>query len=235
MARYGKLDVSVILNQDDVACVKCDDAVYVSNIRNVLNKRILDKNLHSAGELAIQGAFFTLKNVQIKSSHSVLYNWNIDDVLVKFCLKARLRILPTEYIKYMWNSENDPVCRLCKSKREYMSHVLNGCKELSNFYSRRHDRIVDKLAEELKQIIHPKSVYVNKMCETVFPHMREKLKEIVHRKPDIIVNKNGTYYIVEFTVCYDTYFEYAFDSKVNRYGRLSECLKSPVQWIFFQC
>ena len=227
MVRYArKLNVSVIFNDDDMVCIKCDDQVYANNIRNVLNKRILKRNLDYVNELAIQGKFLSMPNIQIKASHSVLYNWNISDTLVKFCLKARLNILPTEYTKYLWNKENDPICRLCKSKREYMSHVLNGCKEFNNFYSWRHDRIVDKLVDELKLIIQPKLISVNKLCESVFPHLKEKLKGISHRKPDIVVLLENTCYIIEVTVCYDTYFEYAYNGKVDRYGMLLECLNT---------
>ena len=156
----------------------------------------------------------------------MLYNWNISDILVKFCLKARLNILPTEYTKYLWNKENNPFCRLCKSKREYMSHVLNGCIEFKNFYSRRHDRIADKLVEEFKLIYRSESIFPNKMCETVFPNLKDDLKNIVHRKPDIVIIHNGMCYIVEITVCYDTYFEHAFEGKVNRYSMLLECLNT---------
>ena len=225
MLRYArKLNVSVIYNNEGNVCIKMDGVVYASNIRNILNKSLNVKYLESAKKLSIQGTFFTLKNIQIKSSHSVLYNWNISDILVKFCLKARLNILPTEYTKFLWNKENDPLCKLCKMKREYMSHVLNGCNVLNNFYSRRHDRLVNKLADELKLIIQSKSIFVNKLCESVFPHLKEELVKVGHRKPDILVFSNDICYIVEITVCYDTYFEHSYTGKIERYGMLLNCL-----------
>ena len=117
MVRYArKLNVSVIYNEEDMACIKCEGEIYITNIRNVLIKRIVKKNLQRAEKLVMQGTFMTMKNIQIKVSHSVLYNWSISDILVKFCLKARLNILPTAYTKYLWNNENDPLCKLCKSK-----------------------------------------------------------------------------------------------------------------------
>ena len=226
MVRYArKLDVSVIFN-DNRACVKFDGNIYSSGLRIILNKRVVKRNLELAKSLAIQGKFLAMPNIQVKASHSVLYNWNIDDILVKFCMKARLNILPTEYTKYLWNRDNDPICRLCKKKREYMCHVLNGCDALNNFYSRRHDRIVDKLADELKLIIQPSSIHVNKLCESVFPALKEKLQGIQHRKPDILVMLNNRWYVIELTVCYDTYFDFAYDGKVERYGDLLQCLNS---------
>ena len=227
LVRYArKLNVAVIYSDEGTACIKINGVVYHSNIRDVLNKSLLAKYLESAKKLSIQGSFFTLKNLQIKSSHSVLYNWNISDSLVKFCLKARLNILPTEYTKFLWNKENNPICTLCRFKPEYMSHVLNGCNVLNNFYSRRHDRIVDKFADELKLYIPNKSISVNKLCEKVFPFLKEELVKIVHRKPDIVVVRNDICYIVELTVCYDTYFEFSHAAKVSRYGELVNCLNN---------
>ena len=159
----------------------------------------------------------------------MLYNLNLSDILVKFCIKARLNILPllpTEYTKHLWNEENDPLRKLCKLKWEYMSHVLNGCKMLNNFYNRRHDRIVDKLADELKMITEStRWIFVNKLFENVFPDMKEELMFIVHRKPDIVFFRNGVWYIIEITVCYDSYFEYSYAGKVERYSLLLDCLR----------
>ena len=108
--------------------------------------------------------------------------------------------------------------------RIYVSYILNGCIEFKNFYSRRHDRIVDKLFHELKSIFQTKSLFTNKLFETVFPQFREGFKNIVHRKPDIVVFHNDICYIIEITVCYDTYMDYAFNEKVNRYRTLVEFL-----------
>ena len=50
------------------------------------------------------------------------------------------------------------------------------------------------------------------MCQIVFPDPKEKL--------------NNRCYVVELTVCYDKYFDFAYDGKVGRYGNLMECLNS---------
>ena len=83
---------------------------------------------------------------------------------------------------------------------------------------------MDRLAEEVKLLTDPTSVYVNKLSETVFPHLKDDLKNIVHRKPDILVFRNDMWYIIEVTVCYDNYFDYAFNGKLNRYEPLIRCL-----------
>ena len=224
MVRYTrKLKVSVIYS-NDVACIKFGEEFHSKNIRKILNKKLLNDNIRKAKDLAIQGKFLAMTGIQIKASHSIIYNWNVSDKLVRFCLKARLNILPTEYTKFIWDKNNAPICRLCRAKPEYISHVVNGCSEFKNFYSRRHDRIVDKIADEVKSKYHPSGVYVNKMLETIFPHLHDQLKEIVHRKPDIVIKTDGIYYVLEVTVCYDTYFEYAYAEKVKRYNDVLQCL-----------
>ena len=54
-----------------------------------------------------------------------------------------------------------------------VAHFFNGCKEFRNFYSRRHDRIVGKLFDEIKLISNArKKVYTNKLPETLLPERR---------------------------------------------------------------
>ena len=60
------------------------------------------------------------------------------------------------------------------------------------------------------------------MYETLLTNLVESLLHIQHRKPDIIlldlVNKKCN--ILEITVCYDLYFDYAYETKINRYNEL---------------
>ena len=60
-----------------------------------------------AKQLSIQGPFFCMTDVQLKSSYSIFYNWKISDFLVKFALTARLSLLPTNFTKHVWNRNND--------------------------------------------------------------------------------------------------------------------------------
>ena len=69
-------------------------------------------------------------------------------------------------------------------------------------------------------------MYSEKHSETIFPHLADELRNIVHRKPDIhIVNelaKRCT--IIEITVCYDLYLDTAAAAKVQRYQMLVDYL-----------
>ena len=186
------------------------------------------KRIEKAKSLVLQGNFIQLPGIIAKASHSIYYNSKINDDLVKFCLKARLNILPTNFTKFIWNRENNPACSFCKHATETVAHVLNGCKRFRNFYSSRHDRIVNKIYEFLKlQKTSNSEIYKEKMGETLFPEYREEMKRIPERKPDIVVidkiNKRCT--IIEITIPYDLYFAYAKAGKIEKYERYCNLLR----------
>ena len=73
----------------------------------------IDRDLQKSKELRIQGPFLGLNDIQIKASHSIFYNWNVSDDLVRFAIKARLSLLPTNFTTHIWNRTNDPCCPFC--------------------------------------------------------------------------------------------------------------------------
>ena len=72
-------------------------------LQNRLFRITIDRDLQKSKELSIQGPFLGLNDIQIKASHSILYNWNISDDLVRFAIKARLSLLPTNFTTHIWN------------------------------------------------------------------------------------------------------------------------------------
>ena len=100
--------------------------------------------------------------------------------------------------------------------------MLNGCTEVfGNFYSRRHDRIVKMIVTFLKESCKRYRIVSEKNSETVFPLLREKIIDIyIH----VIDELAKTCIIVEATVCFDLYLDYAYDTKRKKYETLVECL-----------
>ena len=229
MLRYcRKLNVMVTL-ENDIAIVVSKNGIILDN-RNLskqLLKVVTAENVENAGKMSIQGTFLSMTNLNEKCSHSIFFNWKVNDELLKFVAKARLNILPTHYTTFIWNRENDPYCPFGCQKLESMAHVLNGCTAVfGNFYSRRHNRVVEKVASFLRVCCPCLRIASDKCAETLFPQLRNKLLEIPHRKPDIYVIDEvlKTCSILEVTVCYDKYLENAYEAKINRYESLVECL-----------
>ena len=188
-------------------------------IRDTLKSIILKNQLDKAKTLSMQGNFFIIDKIDRKNSHTIYYNWKVSDDLIKFAAKARLNILPTNFTLYIWDREKDPKCSLCLHPTESMAHLLNSCKKFKSFRTRRHDRIVSKIT----QFIRNNSTFdthENKMAFTVFPQFREILQNLDHGKPDIICINNNTVIVVEITICYDLYMIDAFEEKERRYTPL---------------
>ena len=60
----------------------------------------------------------------------------------------------------------------------------------------------------------------------VFPLLADKLEILVHKKPDIHVTDHllKEWFLVKITVCYDLYLKYAYNTKVEKYKPLVDCL-----------
>ena len=143
-------------------------------------------------------------------------------------MKARLSILPTNFTTYLWNRENNPRCPFGCNHTESIAHLLNGClNTFGNFYSRRHNRVVEKISELLKECHNRYRIYNEKRSETIFPLLREQLITITNRKPDIHVvdELSRECLIVEVTVCFDLYLDMAYEEKIRRYDNLVNCLE----------
>ena len=110
------------------AYVLLNGEYHKGNVKKVLYDHILVKRVAKAKTLNMQGNFLSLEGVNNKISNTILYNWDIDDDLVQFCVKARLNIIPTNFNIFIWNRLpiqsvlcattklnrlHDPKCALC--------------------------------------------------------------------------------------------------------------------------
>ena len=229
MVRYArKLGVKITF-ENDIAVVITNDTIISqgSQLQKSLFSLCTKKDLEKANTLSIQGSFFCLCNVNKKISNTILYNWVVNDDLIKFVIKARLSILPTRFTTYIWNRENNPYCPFGCFHTESIAHLLNGCiSTFGNFYSRRHNRVVNKIFSFLGQHNCNYQIYSEKQVETIFPEIRDELLILEHKRPDIIAVNEATKscIILEITVCFDLYFEKAHETKVQRYNLMVQSL-----------
>ena len=67
----------------------------------------------------------------------------------------------------------------------------------------------------------------NLLLVSIFPEFKDRITQIVHRKPDIVIlnriQRQCT--IVEITDCYDLYLENAYQVKFRRYKELCDYLE----------
>ena len=110
-----------------------------------------------------------------------------------------------------------------------MAHLLNGCHtEFGNFYSKRHNRIVNCLFDQLKFVDRRYGNYSNKNIESIMPKHRGILQLCNARKPNIVcydpVAKSID--IVEITICCDLHFEQACNGRHEKYLHLLNVLEN---------
>lgn len=230
LLRYArKLDVSIEFRQEKAGVIINGEFFDEgAPLQKLLFKQTINRDLQKAERLSIQGPFLCMTDVQLKSSHSIFYNWKVSDLLVKFTIKARLSLLPTNFTKHIWNRDNDPSCPFCHQHTESIAHLMNGCREFHNFYNRRHNRIADKIFEVISGNLNDFQFHANKLAESIITDCGDELQRITHRKPDILVidNQSRKCIILEVTVCYDLYFEQALNTKQERYQPLCSLLQS---------
>ena len=72
------------------------------------------------------------------------------------------------------------------------------------------------------------------MAETIFPELREELRTISHRKPDLIMVNTGQKgcKIIEVTVCFDMHMEQSNRGKLNKYHDLKRRRESNDEMVW---
>ena len=99
--------------------------------------------------LPMQGHLIDIRGADYLLSQSVFRNYKLSENLVTFWYKARHNVMPCNYILSLWYPEQSAEYQLDNYHLESMSHILNGCKQLQKYYTKRHDRILEKIADEL--------------------------------------------------------------------------------------
>ena len=126
-------------------------------------------------------------------------------------------------------------CRLCKSNKETIQHIIAACPRLSisMYLPWRHN----KVANTIYQAIHPKAdqrskqpiteVYTSENTEIWWDTKIKSLIRLQHNKPDIVLWKRDQHkcYIIDVCVCLDVNIDKNIDQKLNNYLPLAAELK----------
>ena len=102
--RYARNLVVHIVYNGEKAKVKIGKEIFdeTCQLQKLLFNLTVQSDLERANQMSLQGPFLGMCNIQVKASHSVLYNCSISDDLVKFAVKARLSSTANElYNAYM--------------------------------------------------------------------------------------------------------------------------------------
>ena len=167
----------------------------------------------------MQGTFIDINNAGYLLSQNICRNFKITDNLISFCYKARHNVLSCHYTLSLWYPEHSPKCRLDGYYLDSLSHILNGCKEIKNNYSKRHGYILEKISSELKH--HCDLIHVNKTIKTAFPEILEE-PTVLNLKPDIVVKQDTDMSIIDIAYPYALFMESAYQAKLEKYKSIKE-------------
>ena len=148
------------------------------DLKREIERALEQQDIIKSCELRMQGNFIGIENIDRKISHQIYYGWKLADSLVKFILRARMNQIPCNQLIHMWNKDHDKRCPMCNEKTESMAHLMNSCRKYKDLYSRRHDRVVEFLGQKIQKKNSTSTLFVNKMVETAFPHIRDALQQL---------------------------------------------------------
>ena len=208
---------------------KTDDNIEISLVwkpRKQIQEIMLQKGLKEFKELKMQSTLADLKDVDYLLSQDIFKNPTWSDSLVPFWYKMKHNVAACNYTLSIWYPAISPICSLDNYRLESMTHLLNGCKEFKDNYSKRHDKIVGKVAEELKHFWP--FVSTNKTIGSALEELplKDHLKIL---RPDIVLRNHEKIVLIDVACPYDLFLVELFDRKLNIYIELNYEINKTVK------
>ena len=201
-------DFSLRIIADDVSSVP---AKVVRGLRQVVRKRHTDRFLEAphqgkvAKTLALDTSTKDMARQISTRTELGFEDWH-------YLHRARLDLLPLR--GYVWSSPPNQPCRRCgdRNSKENAFHLLNNCKLNMPLYTRRHNAVLDILA--------------NLLTKTGFEPAINRQTDGCELRPDVELSISGSRVLIDVRVSYDLAqnLEKARDEKVAKYKELGTTL-----------
>ena len=135
-------------------------------------------------------------------------------------------IVTCNYTLSIWYPATSLICSLDNYRLESMAHLLNGCKEFKDNYSKRHDKIISKVAEGLKHFWP--FVSTNKTIGSALEELplKDHLKIL---RPDIVLCNQEKIVLIDVAFPYDLFLNELFVRKLNIYMELNYDINKTVK------
>ena len=149
--------------------------------------------------------------------------------IYNFVIRYRNNSLPTLKNMLLWGTSNSMSCLACGNSQTLL-HVMSGCEKHlhEGRYTWRHNSVLKVLASFLL----PRGIGELYVDLEGFRSPSEVTGD--SKRPDmLIVRPDGTLYLVELTVCYETNMPKNTQIKSNRYETTIEHLKSSFTCVKF--
>ena len=215
-AAAKRLRARIDVSGDSLIRVIADDissnsAKVVRGLRQVVRKRHTDRFIQCAHQgLVAKTLALDTATKDIARQTSTRTELGHDDW--RYLFRTRLDLLPLR--GYVWSSPPNQPCRRCGDSmgKENAFHLLNNCKMNMSQYTKRHNAVLDILADLLtKEGLNPS---INRQTEGS------------GLRPDIELVISGSRALIDVRVSYDTVpnLENARDEKIAKYQHLGTTL-----------
>ena len=189
-----------------------------NRIRKEVIEDQLNRELENLKKRPMQGRLVDNIKANYLMSQNIFRNYKLTDEFINFWYKARHNVLPCFYTLSLWYSNQPANCVLDDYRIESTAQVLNGCKNLRGNYSKRHDRIVEKIGGEIKT--SENNVNINKTVKTSlqtfgFEIENNNKEDLLKLKPDLHVKEDNRILILDVACPYDLYLAELYELKVN--------------------
>jgi hypothetical protein len=190
---------------DDVSCMSVKA---VRGLRTVIRRRWTTELANASNQGRVAKGLLLDSSSDIARLTSARTQLRFDEW--KLIHRSRLSILPL--LGTPGISAPDSRCRRCKTGAETTSHVTSHCPVNLPEITRRHDAILEELANVIRKAGH--TVRVN----LAFPGTM--------LRPDVVVTSTTPQIIIDLTIPFDATesLQAGFDRKVAKYGHLGPTL-----------
>ena len=195
-------------------------------------ERIEKRKIEELEKMKLHGQFERdTKSMKCEKTWNYLSKGDLKRETESLISAAQEQALNTNAIrKNIYGNDCSEMCRLCGEKLETVTHIVSACKTLAQKeYKRRHDKVCSNLHWSLCQKFgikvsekwyqhHPEAVMENEDVKILWDFMVQCDREIVHRKPDIVVVNKKT------NEC--QIIDVACPSDINLVGKKNEKLRN---------
>ena len=166
-------------------------------------KKVNEKAIGEWKEKVMHGQFLRdlPEGTDVKQTFAWMGKMDIKPETEALICAAQEQALRTNYVKFnIDKTAESPLCRMCKSKGEFVGHIISECPKLAQKeYKRRHDNVARIIHWELcgkyqleraeKWYEHkPEGVIENEEVKLLWDfNIQVDHTDIEHRRPDIVV------------------------------------------------
>ena len=180
--------------------------------------------------LASQGRYIReTTDIDHSLSMHVFDNHNVEDKIRNFIMKCRLQLLPcNSLLSLYYPNVHTKRCKNCNHPSETVSHILNGCGLFRKWYSDRHNRIANLIANKIAAYNADCQILCDKVIKPTMFGSDVDTFEFTHTRPDIVVidNSNRAVTINEIAIPYDCHIHDCFKTKYDKYTPLAQAIGS---------